>query len=247
VFLVSGVRQVFLGSLIVVICMVGLQLTRRAGRAVAGLVTLAVLGTATVIAVQQFMAPAARRSVAEAAGIPDIWRERDVLDRFETLLDPATYAKARAGGLRLVWDRAKEAPFGVGLGRTGSAAAALRDQLTRDPFQKLLQDRFGFQDNFFAAMLVETGIPGTVMLTVMLIGLGLLSARLARRAATPEDSALGALVAGYMLAMLVMSWGSQPLMANPTIAFFWLLGGMVAGRLHEIENRDADTPQHEPT
>jgi len=241
VFLVSGVRQVFLGSLVIVLAMLGLQVTRRAGRASAGLVALLILGAATVIAVQQFMAPAARRSVAEASGIPDIWRETDVLDRFETLLNPETYAKARAGGLRLVWDRATAAPFGVGLGRTGSAAAALQNQLTEDPFQRMLQDRFGFQDNFFAAMLVETGIPGTLMLTALLVGLGILSAKLARRAPTPEDSAFGALVAGYMLAVLVMSWGSQPLMANPTLAFFWFLGGMAAGRLHAIENLD-DAP-----
>lgn len=231
VFLVSGVRQVFLGGLIASLGMIGLQLTRRTGRAARGLVGLAVLGTIAVIAVQQFMVPAARRSVAEAAGIPEIWRERDAFDRFESLLNPETYARARVGGLQLVLDRVREAPFGVGLGRTGSAASALQDQLRRDPFNAMLQDRFGFQDNFFAAMLVETGVPGTLLLTGMLIGFCLLATRLARKAYTPEDSALGALAAGYMLTMLVISWGSQPLMANPTVAVFWLLGGMVAGRL----------------
>ena len=235
VFMVSGVRQVFLGGLIASLGMIGLQLTRGTGRAARGLVGLAVLGTVAVIAVQQFMVPAARRSVAEAAGVPDIWRERDAFDRFESLLSPETYAKARMGGIQLVWDRVKEAPFGVGLGRTGSAASALQDQLRRDPFNNMLQDRFGFQDNFYAAMLVETGLPGTLLLTAMLVGFCFLSARLARKATNQADSALGALAAGYMLTMLVLSWGSQPLMANPTVAVFWLLGGLVAGRLRSWE------------
>jgi hypothetical protein len=38
-----------------------------------------------------------------------------------------------------------------------------------------------------------------------------------------------------MLAMLIMSWGSQPLLANPTSAFFWLLGGLAVRRLYDLE------------
>jgi hypothetical protein len=234
VFFVSGVRQVFLGSLVIVVTMTGLQVMRGRGRAVTGLVAVGALGVATFIAVQQFIVPAARRSIQEATGVPEIWRDRDVVDRFGSLLDPETYARVRAGGVRLIWNRITEAPLGVGLGRTGSAASALQDQLERDAFNKMLQDRFGFQDNFFAAMLVETGIPGTLMLTTILVGLGVLSVRLARRAATREDSAFGALVAGYILALLVMSWGSQPLLGNPTLAFFWFLGGMAMGRLDAV-------------
>lgn len=238
VFLVSGGRQLILGGSIALLGLLGLQLSRNRGRAITGLVTVAVFATATIVAVQQFIVPAASRSVAEAAGVPDIWQERDALDRFGSLLDPETYARARAGGLRLVWDRVVSAPLGVGLGRTGSAASALENELTRSPFHKMLQDRFGFQDNFFAAMLVETGIPGTLLLTVILLGVGVLAARLSRRATEQDDSVLGALVAGYVLAMLVLSWGSQPLLANPTQAFFWFLGGMVAGRLRKLQVQD---------
>ncbi|UCF41480.1 MAG: hypothetical protein JSW43_03875 [Gemmatimonadota bacterium] len=240
VFFVSGVRQVFLGCLVAVVGMVGLQIIRGRGRAATGAITVAALGAVTYIAVQEFVVPAAEESVARAANVPEIWRERSAIDRFQTLLDPDTYAKARAGGLGLIWDRVTETPLGVGLGRTGSAASALGDQLSRDPFNRMLQDRFGFQDNFYAAMLVETGVPGTLMLTTILVGLGLLAARLARTAPTREDAAFGSLVAGYMLAMIVMSWGSQPLLGNPTLAFFWFLGGMAAGRLRALERETAE-------
>ena len=235
VFLVSGIRQFFLGSIIAILGMMALQLIRGRGRVVGVTVAVATLAAVTYIGVQEYVLPAAQRSLEEATGIPEIWRDRNAVERFQSLLDRGTYLEARSGGLAVVWDRITNAPFGVGLGRTGSASSALGDNLANDPFNARLQDRFGFQDNFFAAMLVETGIPGTLMLTIIMVGLGIRAARLARRAPTVADSAFGAMVAGYMLSILVMSWGSQPLLSNPTIAFFWFLGGMAARRLHEVE------------
>ena len=235
VFLVSGGRQVFLGSLIIVVVMMALQMVRGRGRAAVAAAAVVCLGITTYIGVREYILPAAQVSLEDASGIPQIWRERNPIDRFQTLLDRRTYTTARRGGFALVWDRITSAPFGAGLGRTGSAASALGGALEQDRLSTSLQERFGFQDNYFAAMIVETGIPGTLIMTIILVGLGLRAVRLSRRAPTVEDSAFGSLVAGYMLAMLVMSWGSQPLLANPTIAFFWFLGGMAGRRLHEIE------------
>ena len=235
VFLVSGVRQLFLGSLIMVIGMMALQLVRGRGRAAVTGAAVVCLGVATYVGVREYVVPAAQVSLEDASGIPEIWRERNPVDRFLTLLDRQTYVAARRGGFALVWDRIKSAPFGVGLGRTGSAASALGGALEQDRLNTSLQERFGFQDNYFAAMIVETGIPGTLLMTIILVGLGLRAVKLSRRAPTVEDSVFGSLVAGYMLGMFVMSWGSQPLLANPTIAIFWFLGGMAGRRLQEIE------------
>jgi hypothetical protein len=230
VFFISGVRQLFLGCLIILLNTVALQIARGRGRAGLLLVALVVLGTATYVGVQEYVLPQAQASLSNVAETPEIWKERSSVDRFRTLLDIETYRRARAGGLTLIWDRVTAFPFGAGLGRTGSAAAFLRGELRQDPLNAMIQDRVGFQDNFFAAMLVETGIPGTLLLTVILLGLTAMAIQLARHNASREDSAFGAMVSGYLLAVLVMSWGSQPLMSNPTLAFFWFLGGMVAGR-----------------
>jgi hypothetical protein len=235
VFFVSGVRQLFLGSFLILMGMMGLQIIRGRGRAIGVSVALAGLGTATYIGVAEYVLPAAQTSLEATAGIPDIWRQRNPLDRFQTLLQAETYRTARRGGIALVWNRIRSAPLGAGLGRTGSAASALGSALEQDRFDASLQERFGFQDNFFAAMIVETGIPGTLFLTIIMIGLGIRAVRLSRRAPTLQDSVFGALVAGYMLSIFVMSWGSQPLLANPTLAFFWFLGGMAGRRLYEIE------------
>ncbi len=235
VFLISGGRQVFLGSIIIVVGMMALQIVRGRGRAAVAAAAVACLGIGTYVGIREYVLPAAQVSLEEASDIPQIWRERNPVDRFQTLLVRRTYATARRGGFALVWDRITSAPFGAGLGRTGSAASALGGALERDQLDTSLQERFGFQDNYFAAMIVETGIPGALLMTAILVGLGLRAARLSRRAPTVEDSALGSLVAGYMLAIFIMSWGSQPLLANPTMAFFWFLGGMAARRLYEVE------------
>ena len=132
----------------------------------------------------------------------------------------------------MIADRVMAFPFGAGLGRTGSAAGRFQDELMASPLGRMIQERYGFADNYFAAMIVETGIPGTVLLTSVLLGLLFLAIRLSRRAEDDADAAFGALVAGYLVAILVMSWGSQPLLANPTQAFFWVLGGMMARRYH---------------
>jgi O-antigen ligase len=219
--------------------MMGLQIIRGRGRVAGVAVALASFGTVTYIGVAEYVLPAAQASLEEAVDIPEIWRQRNPLDRFQTLLESGTYRTARQGGVALVWNRIKSAPLGVGLGRTGSAASALGSTLSDSPFNAQLQEEFGFQDNFFAAMIVETGLPGTLMLTFILLGLGVRAARLSRRAPTAEDSAFGALVAGYMLALFVMSWGSQPLLGNPTLAFFWFLGGLVGGRLRQIEDESS--------
>jgi hypothetical protein len=230
VFFVSGVRQLFLGSLIIVIVMVGLQVMTGRARAIGALVTVIMIGSVTFVGVREFAVPRAQQALADALETPEIWMERNVVDRFFTLLDLGTYTAARSGGVELIWDRVTAYPFGAGLGRTGSAAGALQAQLTQDPMGRMIQEQYGFQDNFFAAMLVETGIPGTVMLTIMLVAFIIISIRLALRGAQQMDRGLGALAAGYLVAILVMSWGSQPLMSNPTLAFFWFLAGLACGR-----------------
>ncbi len=231
VFVISGGRQVFLGSLIAVLTMVALQMVRGRGRAAFVLLALLVSVVGAWIVVQEYVQPVAQRAVAQATNVPEIWRSRSPADRFQELLDPNVYRTARGGGLRLITDRVKAFPFGAGLGRTGSAAGRFQDELTESPLGRMIQQRYGFADNYFAAMLVETGIPGTIMLTAVVIGLLVLAIRLSR-VGDQADAALGALVAGYLVALLVMSWGSQPLLANPTQAFFWVLGGMMARRYH---------------
>ena len=232
VFFISGGRQIFLGSMIAVLTMLGLQVVRGRGRAAGAFLMLVVAGIGSWVVVREYVQPAADQAILQARGVPEIWRSRSSSDRFRTLLDPLVYRDARPGGIGLIVDRVKAFPLGAGLGRTGSASSKFEAELNASPLGREIQDRYGFADNYFAAMLVETGIPGTLMLTLVALGLLVLAIRVSRRAEDQADAAFGALVAGYLVALMVMSWGSQPLMANPTQAFFWVLGGMVARRYH---------------
>jgi O-antigen ligase len=104
----------------------------------------------------------------------------------------------------------------------------------------------GFSDNFFADMIVETGVPGVLMLTTLLVGMLAGAVRLARRAVDPAVMASSAAVAGLLFAIVAMSWGSQPLLGNPITAWFWFLGGLLAAlRRMETEAR-VDEPLEAP-
>ncbi|MBI4541919.1 MAG: hypothetical protein HY705_02695 [Gemmatimonadetes bacterium] len=227
-FVVSGVRQMILACALVLLTMAMLGVSRGRGRAALALMVVVILGAGAYVGVLTFLKPMATEAVLHDPRSKQIWRERSVLDRLPTLLQGKTYLEARRGALPTLISRARRYPFGAGLGRTGSAAGALQSQFRASPGLGGLQTEVGWSDNFFADMIVETGIPGALMLTTILIGMMIGAARLARSAADPVIATSAAAIAGLFLSYLAMSWGSQPLMANPFLAMFWVFSGVLA-------------------
>lgn len=243
VFVVSGVRQVFLGCVLALVLMATLAASRGRGRGVLALGFVLALGTGSYVAVQTFLKPMATEAVRTERDIPNIWRKGDVTQRLFTLAKPGTYAEARGNPMAGVAFRIKHYPFGAGLGRTGSAGGALRPLLAANPQGARIQSEVGWSDNFFADMLVEAGIPGLVMMTTILIGMMVGAVRLARRARDPVIGTTSAAIAGLFFAFLAMSWGSQPLLSNPITAYFWFLAGVLAAmRRMESEASAAEEP-----
>ena len=239
-FLVAGGRQMLLGCLLALLTMAAIGSGRRFGRAAFVLSLVAVLAGGAYVGVQTFLRPLATEAIAADPRSPAIWRERSVLDRLNTLTEIGTYTEARAGALDRVVSRLRRYPLGAGLGRTGSAGGRLRREMGTGSLSASINREVGFSDNYFADMLSETGVPGTIMLTTIVIGMGLMAGRLARRATDRFAAVLGAAVAGIVFALLVMSWGSQPLLSNPTTAYFWFLAGTVAAlRRVALEAREA--------
>jgi hypothetical protein len=226
--LVAGGRQLLLGSVVALMAMAALAAGRAHSRSLAALFTVLLLGAGTYLGVRAVLEPLAMRAVARDERSPDIWRDISVLDRWRTLADPEIYGSARIGAGERVVARLKRYPLGAGLGRTGSAGGVLRERMGSDPVQQEINREVGFSDSFFADMIAETGLPGTIMLTTLLVGLTLTAARLARAAHDPDMASLAGAVAGIFLAILITSWGSQPLLSNPITAYFWLYGGLVA-------------------
>ncbi len=239
-FVVSGVRQVFLGCVLAVLIMTGLMLSRGRGRVVAALLLVAALVFSAYTVVDSVLRPMATAALQRDPTLPDIWRERDVTRRMLTLTDPVTYLEARGNPLGAIWYRVQRYPFGAGLGRTGSAAGAFQREIAADPRSAAISRDVGWSDNFFADMIVETGVPGVVMLTLILLGMLAGAWRLARTAQDPTTVAAAAALAGFFFSILAMSWGSQPLLGNPITAYFWFLSGVLAA-LRRME-AEAPTP-----
>jgi len=238
-FVVSGVRQVFVGCVLAILLMAFLMMSRRRSRiaAVAGLA--AVLGAGALVGVQTFLRPLATEAILRDPRAPQIWRERDVTQRLTTLAETRTYREARANPIRAIVYRATHYPIGAGLGRTGSAAGAFQEDLVRNAQSAKVQADVGFPtDNFFADAIVEVGVPGVIMLTWLMVGMLRRGWRLARAAQLPVVIATSAALAGFYFSILVMSWGSQPMFGNPITAYFWFLSGLLVA-MERMEMRFA--------
>jgi hypothetical protein len=228
-FVVSGVRQVFLGTVLTIVVMSVLMMSRRGGRtAVVSLLALA-LGFGVYTAVQTYLRPISTEAVARDPRSPEIWRERDVTSRLGSLGTASVYTTARDNPLAIIVARATKFPFGAGLGRTGSAAGTFQREIASNPQSAAVQADVGWSDSFFADMIAEVGIPGLVMLTTVLFGMIGHAVMLARRADDPLVAVTAAALAGLFISILAMSYGSQPLLGNPITACFWCFAGLLAG------------------
>jgi len=230
-FIVSGVRQTLLAAVLAMLVLAGLLATRGRARGVTALVMALLLGAGVFVTVQTVLTPISAEAVARDPRSPDIWRTRDATQRVLTLARTSTYLEARRGGLGMIAYRAGRFPFGAGLGRTGSGAGTLIGQITADPRSAQTQREIGWADNYYADIIVEAGIPGLLMMVAIMVGMLATAAKLARRAADPLVAAVAAALAGIFFSFLVMSWGSQPLMGNPTLSVFWAYAGLLAALL----------------
>jgi len=234
---VSGIRAIDVGLLLAIFAMAAIVIGRGRSRGIVTLLLVLVLCGGGYVAVTSILKPIAREAVITDPRSLAIWRQQDVTDRLGTLAHLGTLTTARTGALGRIWDRIEHYPFGAGLGRTGVAGGNLYSRLTATPESAEIERDVGWSDNYFADMISETGIPGVVMMMTILIGAMVGAARLAGRARDTLTVDACAGIAGLFFAILVMSWGGQPLMANPITAYFWLFLGLfaVALRLESAE------------
>ena len=249
VFFVSGVRQIFLGCVLALLTMVAVIGAAQRRRGVVALALVLVLGGGAWVLVQDVLRPMATQALLSDPNAPDIWRETSVTERLGTLTRTNVLLTARAGGLKAIYTRIVHYPLGAGLGRIGPGAAALEVALGRDPETANIARELGFTESFFAVVLQELGIPGALMVTILLFGLPVTAVRLARSAHDPVVAAGAAAIAGIFVGVLVMSWGSQPLTSNPITAYYWLLAGVLAamGRIERETEGTAEARAGHPS
>ncbi len=243
---VSGIRSIVVGLLLAILVMAAVVMGRGRGRGIVTLLMVVVLAVGGYVAVTSILKPIAREAVITDPRSLAIWRQQDVTDRLGTLAHLGTLTTARTGALGRIWDRIEHYPFGAGLGRTGVAGGNLYSRLTATPQSAEIERDVGWSDNYFADMISETGVPGVIMMMTILIGLMVGATKLAGRAGDTLAVDLCAGIAGLFFAILVMSWGGQPLMTNPVTAYFWLFAGLYAAALRLETERAMATAGRDP-
>jgi len=158
-----------------------------------------------------------------AVSIQENLSNEDAIDRSLTAFDFERLSDARHG----TWDRfvkyASDAPFGAGFSRVGAAAGAFEDELRGDPF---FGEKYFFADNFWIATMVEEGIPGMFIFSLIIF---VLLFKIWRGVMSVEDQdcrLLGFAILGSLVAVAVGLYGSEGILYNPDSSFFWFFSGL---------------------
>lgn len=154
------------------------------------------------------------------------------IERSLSLFDYDKVKNARRG----TWERfvkyATEVPFGAGFARVGASAGAFSKENQRDPY---FGYKYFFSDNLWLAALVEIGIPGMILFTVLLVmvlfkgitGMG----QIQKHSLKILQLALMASLASVFLG----SYGAEGLLYNPEACFFWFFSGVLV-KIPELES-----------
>src|SRR3989338_1983442 len=154
-----------------------------------------------------------------------------ILERFTTLLSVETYKTARIGGMQKMLNAAVDYPLGAGMSRTGSAGTKFKKEIEKD---RTVSPLLGAVDNYFAVMMIETGIPGTILITFIFLYFIIKGFQIQRSMKDKELKVIAITLFAFMMSLFFMSFGSQPITANPYQSLFWFLGGLLL-KLPKIE------------
>lgn len=145
----------------------------------------------------------------------------------------------RSRMLNLIAQVAEVYPLGAGLGRTGPAAMKFAEENTKFQTEhgsvhwRSLMDKGvlvpGIMpgENYFLVMISETGIPGTLLITLITV---LLLVKGFKAFKTLQDDGLrwyAAGILGVLFSIFVVFFGGPALVTTPLNLFFWFMGGVL--------------------
>ena len=139
--------------------------------------------------------------------------------RFGSLTRGETLTRSRIGGWRAIKFFMMEYPLGAGLSRHGSAGTLFLGQLESLHIPQ--------PDNYYAMLLSDLGIPGAIIMLAIIFSLiykGIKSLKFLR---DTELAYAAAAIIALFITLMIQSWGSMPLTANPYTAYFWFLAGVL--------------------
>ncbi len=129
---------------------------------------------------------------------------------------------SRKGALDRFLTYAEMAPLGSGLSRIGPAVYRFHDQITSNQYFKTV---VFFSDNLWVQLVIDIGIPGVFLFTVILILIFLQSFRAWSYAENGKHCLMMAAVFTGNIAIFSGAYGAEPILYHPEAGFFWFFSG----------------------
>jgi hypothetical protein len=161
----------------------------------------------------------------------------DAIARSLKAFDFEIMGQARQGALDRFITYAQMAPLGSGLSRIGPAVYRFHDQISANQYFKSV---IFFSDNLWVQLVIDIGIPGVFMISVIVFLIFLQGYRAWRQSKSARASLAIAAVLTGMAAIFSGAYGAEPILYNPEAGFFWFF----AGALFRLTMKDSDQEQN---
>ena len=132
-------------------------------------------------------------------------------------------AGAREGAMDRFIDYTMMAPLGAGLSRMGSAAGKFQDLISMNRY---FTGGF-FSDNLWIELVVDLGIPGMIIYTLLLIMIMAQGSMNYWQECDPQNKILQGIIIVSLFSILVGAYGAEPILYNPEASFFWFFSGVL--------------------
>jgi O-antigen ligase len=141
---------------------------------------------------------------------------------------------ARKGAFERFITYAEMAPFGTGLSRIGPAVYRYSDLIQRNEFFKGV---IFFADNLWVQVVVDLGLPGVFVFTLLALVALYESFRAVRWAPNLDAYLLSSAVLCALIAIFCGGYGAEPLLYEPEGGYFWFF----TGALYRLANQEKFT------
>lgn len=209
----SSLLKMIIGSAVFLIATVW-HISRQSRRMSIALITLTLVTAGTVYVLPQLISVSIRQNVDN----------EDAIDRSLSLFDLDRVSAARRGAMERFLKYSEEIPLGAGFARVGAAGGTFLEEQRRNPF---FGENYFFSDNFWINCLVEIGLPGMILMTLILGGIFYSGLKVTRSNLEYRPQLLSYALFGALLAMLIGLYGAEGILYNPDASFFWFFSGVL--------------------
>lgn len=145
-------------------------------------------------------------------------------ERSLSSFDVNAMSHARRNAMERFITYIKEVPMGAGFSRVGASAGAFKDQTAAD---KHFPSKFFFADNLWITLLIETGIPGMVIVSMLVLAVFYRGTRSWMEETRQNLIAPQVAILSALAAIAIGFYGGEGLIYNPESCFFWLFAGIL--------------------